>query len=428
MRLTTMRTWRQRKRFSQNKKGNGTLLRSTKKLERMQTKRMDCFLKTIVSRFKQILRTFVCRLAKPTILFESLPDFADNTMPVYEELCRRGYGKKYYLIWIDKKGQYVVLRGGKPVSIDRKYNIGDRIRQLSLKYKTRAVIACNRYIHARTKGAVHFYLSHGTPIKDVGYYPIPAFVDYSFCQSGHFLEHFARAFHYDPAKTVALGYPRNDVFLCPPIDSKALFATPCHKVIVWYPTFRQQRSGGTKTASSISLPILHDPEAAERINTAAAEAGVLIVLKPHFSQDVSLIRDLHLSNITFIGDEFFEAHRTTSYQFVGGCDALLTDYSSIYFDYLLRDKPIGAVFEDIEEYRIKPGFALDVDYYLKGAEALYTVDDLAAFIRRVSQGEDLRKAERAEIRSLISDTADANSTARVTDFITTRISGSIHGA
>lgn len=382
---------------------------------------MKSFLKRVLSFPKRALKRLLVSLVKPTIVFESWPDFSDNTMPVYEELCRRGYEQKYYLIWIDKNEQYVILRRGRSVGINHKYSIGDYLRKLSLKRKTRAVIACNRYIHAQTKGAIHFYLSHGTPIKDVGYYPIPPYIDYAFCQSKHFCEFFAHTFHFNPEKVIALGYPRNDVLLRPPIDSKVFFSTPCRKIIVWYPTFRQQRRGGAKTASSISLPLLHDPVAAERINATAVEADVLLVLKPHFSQDVSMIRDLHLSNIIFINDDFFEEHFTTSYQFVGGCDALLTDYSSIYFDYLLRDKPIGAVFEDLEEYRVNPGFALDLDYYLKGAEAIYTVDDLNTFIRHIGRGEDLKKVERSEILALVGDTADANSTERVTDFIATHL-------
>ena len=35
-----------------------------------------------------------------TILLESKPDFSDNTYAVYQELLKRGFNKKYRLIWV----------------------------------------------------------------------------------------------------------------------------------------------------------------------------------------------------------------------------------------------------------------------------------------------------------------------------------------
>ena len=68
-----------------------------------------------------------------------------------------------------------------------------------------------------------------------------------------------------------------------------------------------------------------------------------------FRQDISYIQKYALSNICFIDDAFFRRNNITSYEFVGSCDALITDYSSIYFDYLLCGKPAAVIWEDIEE-------------------------------------------------------------------------------
>ena len=35
-----------------------------------------------------------------TILFESRPDFSDNTMAVFSEMIHRGLNKKYRLVWL----------------------------------------------------------------------------------------------------------------------------------------------------------------------------------------------------------------------------------------------------------------------------------------------------------------------------------------
>ena len=115
--------------------------------------------------------------------------------------------------------------------------------------------------------------------------------------------------------------------------------------------------------------------------------------------------------------ELVVKNKINSYQFVGNCDALITDYSSIYFDYLLCDKPIGAVWEDIEEYRIKPGFCTDIDYYMQGANKIYNLEDLSKFIQDLSKNIDNLKEERNKICKEVNYSKDGNNTKRVVDFI-----------
>ena len=98
-------------------------------------------------------------------------------------------------------------------------------------------------------------------------------------------------------------------------------------------------------------------------------------------------------------------------------DALITDYSSIYYDFLLCDKPVAAIWEDIEEYRINPGFAVDVDYYMKGAEKIYNLDDFETFVTHVAEDLDVLRSERAEINTLVNHSTDGKNAQRVVDFI-----------
>ena len=72
---------------------------------------------------------------------------------------------------------------------------------------------------------------------------------------------------------------------------------------------------------------------------------------------------------------------------LAGSDALITDYSSVYYDYTLHDKPIAVVWEDIEDYKRFPGFAVDLSDYLKGAEKIYKIDELCGFVESVANDE-----------------------------------------
>ena len=221
---------------------------------------------------------------------------------------------------------------------------------------------------------------------------------------------------YPEERMVSLGYPRNDVFSKEIQDIKAMLNTKCKKVIVWYPTFRQHKNG-SRTAASNTLPIIHDSRQAEQLNAYAAKNDALIVLKPHFAQDLSYVKDLGLSNIRIIYDDFFEKNQISSYGFIAGCDAMITDYSSVYFDYTLADKPIGAVWEDIDEYRQNPGFAIDIDYYMQGAEKIYELEQFEMFIKNVADGNDPLREQRRMIRDLVNYSTDGKNTQRVVDFI-----------
>ena len=226
----------------------------------------------------------------------------------------------------------------------------------------------------------------------------------------------AKALGTDVKKMFSLGFPRNDVLTSERKDLHRVFKQIFRKVIVWYPTFRQHNNG-METGSAYSVPIIWNENNAIKINECARKNDVLIVLKPHFAQDVSKIQSLNLSNLCFINDEFFVEHNFTSYEFLRDCDALITDYSSVYFDYTLCDKPIGLVWEDYKEYEKQPGFALDMDYYMKGGTKIYNVDDFIEFIIDVADDIDRCAAERREIRDISNISTDGLNSKRVTDFI-----------
>ena len=367
----------------------------------------------------QIKKRIIDILVKPSIVFESFPLFSDNTRAVFDELVHRGFHKRYRLVWWKSKNEVGELKKSGKTSFwdpcDRSTTLG-KIRNYSYFSKRKANIICNVFI-PKASDELTFYLKHGSPLKLVrGYYSIPEDVDYVFSQAEAFNEISMRTNDVDPMKIITMGFPRNDAFGKPGISVQSLFKTYFRKMIIWYPTYRQ-KANGFKTATSHSIPLVYDDQSAIDLNKLAKEKNVLIIIKPHFAQDVSQIKKLKLSNLLFIDDAFFSENHISSYAFLNSSDALITDYSSVYYDYTLADKPIGVVWEDIEEYRRFPGFAVDLDYWMKGAEKIYTLDDLKAFVIRVAEGKDLLQKERREIRDVANYSVDGQNTERVVDFI-----------
>ena len=355
---------------------------------------------------------------KRAIVFESTPDFADNTFAVFEQMFRQGLGEKYKLVWSCSKEEKLPKSYGKIYYIyPLKKGLWQRLRNAYYMANANCLICCNRFLKPWMKKQTSFYLTHGAPIKAVrGYFTMPPSIHYCLSPSEWLLDITAYELNVEKDKMFALGYPRNDVLTQPVCQVKKMLSTDCEKVIIWYPTFRQhkQKSG---ISCGNAMPIIHDAQAAQLLNERAKALGVLIVMKPHFAQDLSYIKDLGLSNIRFIDDGFFRQHNTTSYQFVAGCDAMLTDYSSTYFDYLLCDKPVGLIWEDIEAYRSNPGFAVDMDEVGKGASLIYTLDEFMEFVSQVAHGEDPHREARNALCDLVNYSKDGKNAQRVTQFI-----------
>lgn len=373
-----------------------------------------------IKRFiKKIILSFIP--LKKIMLLESNPNVSDNTKAVFDEMISRGLNKKYKMIWV-VNGEYLPKTEIKNVFyVNRKSKWG-KIKLLYYNVVAKCLISCNSVIRPYKKKQFSMYLSHSTTVKSVrAYYTIPKSINYFLVASEGVKDIQSYEFNYDRNKMVALGFPRNDVLTQPPIDVKKVLETDCTKVIVWYPTYRQHR-GGLVTAVKNALPIISDAEFAIQLNECAKNNNTLIVLKPHFAQDVSYVKDLNLSNILFINDDFFVKKNITSYQFVSACDALITDYSSIYFDYTLCNKPIAVIWEDLEDYKKFPGLIDNYEEYLIGAEKVYDIDELKGFIERVANNEDLLFEERTKIRDLVNVSTDGCNSKRVVDFILEKIS------
>lgn len=363
--------------------------------------------------YNKLNRIFYGLLPKKNwIVFESVPDLSDNTKAVFDEMIKRKLNKKYVFIWWVSDKNKELPKYENTIYIDK-----NNMKEYS-KYLKRAkvLISCNQFLCSDIKGQTSFYLTHGTALKKVVNYSIPSNIDYNLVASTESIPSMADVFNADVKNFYGLGFPRNDELTNFKYDLHSLFKTKYKKIIVWYPTFRQHKNGYKNTKTS-TIPILDDHKKAIKLNDLAKEKEILIVIKPHFAQDISYITKYNLSNVLFINDEFFVKNKISSYQFVGNCDALITDYSSIYFDYLLCDKPIGAVWEDIEEYKKNPGFCIDVDHYMKGAFKIYNLNDLIKFIDNVSKEIDDLKKERAEICKYANYSKDGKNSKRVVDFI-----------
>lgn len=363
---------------------------------------------------KILSRIFLLLPLSDTIFFESVPNMSDSTYMVYNEMLKRGLNKKYKMIW---------WLYSEPCNLIKQHNVyilkanTSRLKKNYYEYTSKCLISCNRYLKKHRRKQKSYYILHGSVFKGVkGNYTAPKGIDYMFTASEYIGVPSVLEQNFSADKAVHLGLPRNDWFSKKTISLEELFGIKAKKIIIWYPTYRQHKMGFSSN-DNFAIPILHNKEDAKKINDYLIKNEVIIILKPHFAQDISFIEKYKLSNIINICDEEYERRGINSYQIVNSSDALLTDYSSIYYDYLLANKPIGLVWEDVELFRKNPGFPIDIDYLTQPAIKIYNVDDFISFIDNVCKGMDYQAEERKKICNLVNYSSDGRNTERVTDYI-----------
>lgn len=199
-----------------------------------------------------------------------------------------------------------------------------------------------------------------------------------------------RALSMRPETAVVAGNPRQDV-IAAATDRTAvagLGLDPERPYVLWLPTFRRSTAAGlVGLAEGESL----SPAAAAAFLAAADRAGVQLIIKPH-RLDADRLGELGLTVIT---DADLSAAGVTLYQLIGLADGLLSDYSSVWVDYLDTGRSIGLYVPDLDSYTAGRGLNLPALGDVAG-ELIITEESAAEFFSAVADGKCF--AEDAQLR------------------------------
>ena len=364
---------------------------------------------------------FICLFLpiRKSIVFESNPEFSCNTMPVYQEMMRRGVDKEYQIYWlVEDKNKYKSDKSGVKYLNYHEKGMGS----LRLKYilaTSKALIFTNRFLTKVQKHQLVINLMHGSPLKKIAGYVEYDTCDYVITQSSWFNDKVSDILQVPVEKIVALGYPRTDILGHNTGLLNSLGFLKNQKVIVWMPTFRKNKNTGIEygTLNRLGVPLLDSNLKFEQINNKLAENSVLLIIKLHPAEDISYMTINEYSNIHFFTDKDLYSKNVTVYELLAESDALVTDYSSVYYDYLLTDKPIGLVIDDLEEYNKRNGFVYGkYKDFVKGFY-IEKLEDFFSFIDNIGHNIDSEKEERQWARERYCEYKDFRSTKRVVDFI-----------
>ncbi|MDR2464921.1 MAG: CDP-glycerol glycerophosphotransferase family protein [Streptococcaceae bacterium] len=322
-----------------------------------------------------IMRFFGSRKIKPaTLYFESFfgKQFSDNPKSILDEILKQSDQQNPKRIFIGVSGSLVP-------AMKKKYPEAIILRRFSLKWLYWVSVSefwvTNVRLplwFAKNKGTTYVQTWHGTPLKKIGLDIEEVNIhdqntktyhedfkketerwDVLVCPNPFAKKIFRQAFDYK-GKTLDIGYPRNDKLIHANTASSILklkdqLGLPVdHKIVLYAPTWRDDlvNEDGSHT---FDLPF--------QLSSFFETAGMktTLILRPHYlvkdaieitgyEKNVRILSEVDISDLYLVSD------------------CLVTDYSSVFFDYSLLNRPILFFPYDLSKYRDElRGFYLD--YY-----------------------------------------------------------------
>ncbi|GAA1831300.1 CDP-glycerol glycerophosphotransferase family protein [Agromyces salentinus] len=171
---------------------------------------------------------------------------------------------------------------------------------------------------------------------------------------------------------------------------------PTTPFVLWMPTFRNNKGRGlTASWSDVADggPIDVNAVMAGCVALLEREYGLPVVVKPH-PQDAE---SRAIAGAIVVTNEDLRAAGVQLYELIGAAAGLLTDYSSVWIDYLVLDRPIAFVVPDEAGYAAGRGFdPPDALEWLPGPKLLDEAD-VRSFAEDVRSGGVASRPRRREV-------------------------------
>jgi CDP-glycerol glycerophosphotransferase (TagB/SpsB family) len=255
--------------------------------------------------------------------------------------------------------------------------------------------------------ALKVELWHGIPLKTVDEH---VQADYAVATSESLRNVFAGCLGVHPFQVLVSGYPRNDALLrtvsgydigATGALNSVLEVKKSARIVLYTPTFRDYLS----TSPEELLQYLRFDKV--RLDEVLRENGVYMFAKFHDDLEPARHGIERISERIYVITEPIDL-----YSILPQADVLVTDYSSIFFDFVLLDRPIVFFVPDYDRYLRARGFCLDFDAFTPGPKAK-NFEQLLLVLGEALQGKDQFADHRKKVRENIFDNIDGQSSDRL---------------
>ncbi len=234
------------------------------------------------------------------------------------------------------------------------------------------------------------------------------------------VERKAQEFEVGDDGALVTGNPRVDQFARPAHDDglRALGLDPSRPFVLWLPTYRTtdyrvRRIGPVRNWSDADelSSSLHIRSRLSQVAEVANGLGATLAVKPH---PLDADRFAHTGMHVVTGADLRRV-RVSLYQLLARADGLITDYSSVWTDFLALDRPIGFYCPDYSEYVATRGLNVDDYFSLLPGPLLEDDSDFKAFLNECVEAPETARAQRSTAVELIGAEVRPGATERLLD-------------
>lgn len=310
--------------------------------------------------------------------------YNDSPRAIYEYMISNHKYDKYELIWGVENPDKIEIPGrATKIQIDTPRYF---LTSLSCKYWITCV-NIERGLRYKKKNTVYLNTWHGFPVKGSGYNGLRKVEDFSyidyFTVAGEFDKNFYKeCFLIPDSHFLMTGFPRMDELYNVreeeiQVIKKRLNIPLYKKVIMYAPTWRDSGDGGKTYSLKPPIDIYKWEE----------------VLKDEY---VMLMR-LHPYTNKLMGFKFNEFVRDYStYQVVNDLlkitDILISDYSGIFFEYAVLERPIICFGYDYEAYEKERGYGMNLEKEMPNG-VLNSEDEVISLIINMNYSDECKKTK-----------------------------------
>lgn len=367
------------------------------------------------------------------IIFNSFPDVSGNALALYEYMLRnRGdMVSKYKLVWSvanlseEEAKKNLQQRTG---VVQHDCVAKKSFRGMMLYFSAKYIVSTHGYFPGiqTAKKQTHINLWHGMPFKRIGRLLEEVHTngksdeaDVTIATSEVFQDLMAKAFGIEKSRVPITGQPCNDDLLkkSAALKKLGLHREQYKKVIAWLPTYRNSVVGDIRTDGKVDSFGVQEmlSEHFEELDSCLREKGYLLVIKPHPMDVICQVQLPQSNHIQVITNHQLSARCMQLYELLSDCDVLLTDYSSVFIDFLITDKPMAFVCDDLKEYGGTRGFCFENPRVYMPGELISDYKEFLAYLADMDAKNETWKARYGEVKAYFNPLCDAKASQRVCD-------------
>lgn len=317
------------------------------------------------------------------VAFKSTPDYADNPYALFKSMVVHPAFAKYTFVWFLEErtpAKIAEIHAEHPEVIIPEGRLQEWWYLLRATFMIYSHSFYDDYAFFNRKKRINLW--HGTGFKKSGIdnNEKPIRSDYLLTTNSTWKKYLAHSFVLPEDHVWPDGNPRTDLMFTPTdfFDQMHIDRKAYARVGIWMPTFRkhilldtQEGQYDTSKIAGFSMQEL------EELDAFLRKIKGLLIIKLHMYDKLQELTFPDYTNIVIVKPK---AYQGQLYPLLGATDYLITDYSSVSFDYDILNRPMGFVINDIRQYTDYRGFyEQDIESKLPG-KIINDMKDLQAFI------------------------------------------------